>query len=489
MLASRLSRRQSLLWIVCLAAAAVAARNFEAGLSGDGPLYAEIARRIAVTGEWFRLDGGVPDFSPYAEHPHLGFWILSLPLHWLPAADWSARIIGHLCYVAFLWGFFLFLRRRHSEAVGVVAVLLLWAWHRFSNPFSNVFLDPMALLFGAGSVLALLTALERRSVVGGAGAGALLALCAATKGILVAGFLPALGVTFLLHARADRNDWRNLLGVATAFVGGAIAVAGAYWLLVRSSAVPEFLAIYWRRQFTDRFSHIWSLSRVFGSSFWPSLLKETYFTAPLLLLAFRGARQKERALDLALPLSLLATFGAMYIGGDRVGGQYWLTVMPWVAWLIALGVEPWARGAIRLVIPSAIFAVAGVLFVQYIPFEAHGMQPSQDERAVRQLSDRSGVTRLWMDEGPRYLDFIMSCRYSWYGRVTTAYVFKSEAVPAPDLESAYLLYWGDTPADRIEQVKRRGWCLIRSFPGEKGRSLFAQCGHPRIDPLSPDFSR
>lgn len=84
----------------------VGARNFEEGMSIDGPLYAAISREIARSGEWFRLDARVPDFLPYNEHPHFAFWAQALIFKFLPAADWSARILGHLCYVLFLGLFF-----------------------------------------------------------------------------------------------------------------------------------------------------------------------------------------------------------------------------------------------------------------------------------------------------------------------------------------------------------------------------------------------
>lgn len=485
---SPLSSGHALLWIVLLAFAAVGARNFEPGLSGDGPLYAEIARRVAETGEWFRLDGGVPDFQPYAEHPHLGFWLTSLPFFVLPAADWSARLLGHVCYVVFLWGLFLFVRGRHSESVAVVTVLLLWAWHRFSNPFSNVFVDPPALVFGASSVLCLSAALEGR-LVWSALSGVALAACVATKGMLALGFLPALATCLGLALHRRPAAWRGLLARASVLVLAFAVVLGGYVLAVRSSSVPHFFDIYWSRQFTHRFAQLFSLGRLFETRFWPSLLKETYYAAPLVLLSLRGLARKESAIPLFLPLSLLVTFGLMYIGADRIGGQYWLTVMPWVAWLIALGLEPWTRKADRLVLPSAALAVAGVLVVQYVPFEAHGMKPGWDERSVRQLSDKAGVKRLWMDEGTRYLDFIMSCRYAWYGRVTTAYVAKHDPVPSPDTGSAYLLYWSDTPEARRRELQKKGWCLLREFPGEWGRSLWIGCGHPRASPLSPDLVR
>jgi 4-amino-4-deoxy-L-arabinose transferase-like glycosyltransferase len=90
------------IWILTLAMLSVGARNFELGLSMDAPLYATIARNIARHGDWFRLATTIPEFHPFAEHPHLGFWLLALVFKVLPIADWSARVAGHVFYVAFL---------------------------------------------------------------------------------------------------------------------------------------------------------------------------------------------------------------------------------------------------------------------------------------------------------------------------------------------------------------------------------------------------
>src|SRR5262249_14022045 len=143
---------QALLWILCLAILAVGARNFETGIGIDGKTYGSIARTVAQTGEWFRLVGSTPEYTPFVDHPHLGIWFLACVFKLLPAADWSGRLVGHFFYAAFLLLFFFFVRRKSSEPVAAVAVLLLWVWARFSNFFSNIYLDPPCVFFGLASV-------------------------------------------------------------------------------------------------------------------------------------------------------------------------------------------------------------------------------------------------------------------------------------------------------------------------------------------------
>src|SRR4051794_15500901 len=124
------------LWILALASLSVGARNFELGLSMDAPLYATIARGIARSHHWFRLTTDIPEFHPFAEHPHFGFWVLAVFFRLLPIGDWSARIPGHLCYVGFLAMFFFAMRRHAGQRVAVLGVVLLWSWYLFSNIFS-----------------------------------------------------------------------------------------------------------------------------------------------------------------------------------------------------------------------------------------------------------------------------------------------------------------------------------------------------------------
>ena len=76
---------QAFVWILCLAAVSVGLKNFEPGISIDGPIFATVARNIARTGEWWLLDCSVPDLVPFAVHPHLGFWILAAVFKILPA--------------------------------------------------------------------------------------------------------------------------------------------------------------------------------------------------------------------------------------------------------------------------------------------------------------------------------------------------------------------------------------------------------------------
>ena len=255
-------------WILSLAMVSVGLRNFEPGLSIDGPLYASIARNIARTGEWFRMSGGVPDFQPFAEHPHLGFWIQALFFKILPAQDWSARVMGHVFYVSFLWIFFREIRNRVNERAAVIAILCLWSWSVFSNFFSNFYLDPGALFFGLLFLVFLAKSLEvsayKRSLVFAALSGFFLAASAMTKGLTILGFGPC-AAALVIGLGFQKYSRRAL--TACLCLASASLVVLSYIYAVRHSAVPNFFDIYWSRQMTGRFSHSWAIHNIFDFGF------------------------------------------------------------------------------------------------------------------------------------------------------------------------------------------------------------------------------
>ena len=113
------------LWILALAFLSVGARNFEDGLSVDGPLYAALARNLARSQDWMLMQVGLPECAVYADHTHFGFWLHALWLKVFPAQDWSIRIPSHLMYVVFLFGFWKSLAFLNSARVATLAVLLL----------------------------------------------------------------------------------------------------------------------------------------------------------------------------------------------------------------------------------------------------------------------------------------------------------------------------------------------------------------------------
>jgi 4-amino-4-deoxy-L-arabinose transferase-like glycosyltransferase len=477
-----------LLWIACLAILSVGARNFELGLSTDGPLYAAIARRIADTGEWFRMYGGVPDFDPFAEHPHLGFWVLAVFFKILPAADWAARIPGHLFYVGFLLLFFNFVRKQSGERAAVVTVLLLWIWPAFSNWFSNAYLDPGALFFGLLSITLFAKALEKNAWSWSIGAGLALGFCALYKGLTVLGFGPGLAYLALAHSfkRDPINRMRNpqqaitQAGVVLAFWFGVMAI---YSYAVSKSSVPDFLSIYFDRQWSGRFAQQSSFGGLVGGRFWWIFLKCTHFLLPLvfwpLLKGLGGVRVK-------LPFVLLVSFTIMFSTSGVFeksgpnGSQYLLYLLPWVAWLIGQGVaETFEFPHDLLMYVTQRFAIVAVLVIQYLPLSTHKSEPPEMRKAATKLY-KEGYRRLYVDVSagnPAYVDFVGYSQYPWYTRLDVLYPAKSTVDGPPDTETLYYLVGRGQKRDQKRlMLEASGWC--RNSEWDTG-TLYAPCevGH------------
>lgn len=408
----------------------------------------------------------MPELTPFAEHPHLGFWVLAGVFHVFPVADWSARLPGIFFYVAWQWMFFLYLERKTDRRVAVWAVLLLCTWARFSNFFSNVYLDPGTLCFGAAAVfLADLLASDRRWAPF-ALAGALLSLSFMYKGLTALIFLPALAALPLFSAPENRKPYffRLLFLGAVALVGLAIYAA----ILARSTQ-PDFLSLYWSHQMSGRFSKLWDWGALLNKRFWWELWRDTNYLAPLALVVFF---RRPRAQALALPTVLFGTAVLMYAPAGRIGQQYWMMLMPWLAWAISLGVLgaiPWTANKVMRV-SGALFLVAFCL-AEILPVRVHGSGPSPDEIGLRQIAKQTGISELLLDETPGYFDVTTSSRYAWYSDVAvTAHVRKGEPVPASRPGVFYLQFFPS--ADREKEIAARGWCPKEKL---KDKTLWEAC--------------
>lgn len=459
-----LSIGHALLWILCLAALSVGARNFEPGLSLEGILYASMGRQVARTGEWFLLDGGVPDFSPTCIfHPHLGYWILGALFKLAPAEDWSARIVGHCFYVAFLLLMFSAIRRRSGEAVAVWTVVLLWAWYRFSNIFSNVHLDPGMLFFGTASVFLFEDAATRAKPVLASLSGAMLALCALYKGLTALAFLPTLALIFIVGLRDDASTLRVKRAVLRAglWLVGFLVVAIPYVVAVKNSRIPDFLDRYWAFQMTNRFQISWRWAGLLSYPFWKTFLRDTYYLG---WLALPALAQIWRRRALWIPTSLLVTFVLMYAPAGRIGGQYWLGTMPWTAWLIAqtlVDFVPFA--ARRLVVPTAAFSLAALLVIQYLPYSTHKWQPGGEFAELSQLRREKGLHTIVVDLTPGARHYINASPFFWYSDLRVLYQQDEDPVPKP---APGLVFRTDHLSPRrIPELISSGWCQTRDYGG------------------------
>jgi 4-amino-4-deoxy-L-arabinose transferase-like glycosyltransferase len=453
-----------LLWIICLAFVSVGARNFEPGLGLDATLYATISRQIARTGEWFFLDGRTPDFQPFAEHPHLGFWLEALIFKVMPIADWSVRILGHLFYISFLWMLFSFIRRYSGAATAVVTVLMLWIWYQFSNTFSTFYLDPGVLFLGTASVFVFVLALEKNRALLSYCAGVLLALAVMYKGLTFLGFLPTLALAFLiLPLTAPR---KVLIGAA--FVVGFLPVLGLYVMAVQHSRVPHFLDIYWSRQFVHRFGPQWDWMRLVGWEYWRQLLLQYTYAIPLL--AIPTLFRKGGGVAVWLPAALAVTFICMFAPANLNGSQYVIMVMPWLAWLSAQTIVRWIPvSAPKVARATAVFCIAAIMVIQYIPVKTHGRGPSKANLEAQKLSREGKARVLYLPHahGPNL--FLEGWSWAWYADLPVDYVDG----PNPPKAFAGALFSSPSEDPKvIDSWRKLGWC---AHPIPHDKPLMVPC--------------
>jgi len=463
----RLSRGHALVWILCLASLAVGARNFELGLSVDAPVYASIARHMVKSGDWFYMYGGVPDFMPFAEHPHLGFWMIASCFKVLPIADWSARIPGHLFYVGFLFVFFLYLREVAGQKSAIWAVLLLWSWYRFANFFSNVYLDPGALFFGSSAIFALDLAFRRVSAGWALVSGIALGLCVMDKGAVIVGFLPVMGLIAVLGFRKA-----PLLIVIPVLV--AAAVFSLYAGAIHWSSVPDFITRYFSNQLGKRVGGGWQWSRLVEWKFWKGLCQDTNWFAPLVVFSvIDGFRRRE----VWMALLLLVPFLTIYACEGLWGHQYWLTVLPWVAWLLAeeMGKRiPWDPA--RAVVPTAALALVLMFIAQYAPIRTHGVMPPAETARAHTLLEAQHRHHFIVDNFPAETNVGQSGVYAWYvGDVQ--YPRSLGYIPAADDDTLLLTL---NPPDRVrrDKIAAAGWCPDTEA---QGRQLWVPCLSSQFD--------
>lgn len=406
--------------------------------------------------------GTTPEFDPFAEHPHLGIWLVALVFKVLPPADWSGRIAGHLFYIGFLFSFFYFVRKKSAEQVAVTAVLLLWIWARFSNFFSNIYLDPFCLFFGFGSLVLLDEAFTRKefsSLLGGL-AGMSVALSAMSKGLTVLGFGPA--IAWVAIAAFRGSEVRKWLKILALYFAACAIVLGAYYLAVRRSTVPDFFQIYFSRQWSSRFSQDWDWARLVIPSYWKALYHDT---GAILLASFVGLFYPKVRRTLVLPLLLFSTFVLMYAPTNRYGSNYWITVLPWVAWLAAAGIcAVWGKWNTAGVVKwTSRFALFAVILIQYIPVRTHGARPPQELETIALLKKAGRAEKILVDLAPHSVDFTVTDNFFWYGDLPTGYLEKDQAIPRPKAGEVLVLYNGGEA--RAQEARRAGWFFFHTIEG------------------------
>ena len=132
----------------------------------------------------------------------------------------------------------------------------------------------------------------------------------------------------------------------------------------------------------------------------------------------------------------------MYGVNLRHGMQYWLPIMPGIAWLLADGIFRFIPlKCEKLVKGTAFLSVAALFLIQYFPMRTHGMAPTELESIHYPSIPGNPVDVLWMDGTPTYTDFINSSRFAWWGDVEVKYVKTEESIPLATKNTGFLIFW------------------------------------------------
>jgi 4-amino-4-deoxy-L-arabinose transferase-like glycosyltransferase len=450
------------LWILSLAFLAVGARNFEEGLSVDGPLYAAIARALSRASDIFVMSPGLSDYPVYFDHPHFGFWLHAIWLKFFPATDWSVRIPSHLMYVFFLWGFWKVVQKLNSARVATVAVLLLWIWSPFSNFFSNFYLDPGVLLFGSMFLVFLYRSLAKKKYLSIA-AGLFLGIAAGYKGLTVLAFGP---IAAMLCMSSFVKHKKNTLWVLLGVCAGASIVLVPYLWGLSQSQIPNFLHLYWQKQISNRFAGAWGILGVFQWNFWKHFFLDTLGVGLLMLVGLWKIKNRSEAF--LIPFVLFLTVVLMYAPADRSGAQYGVLYLPWAAWLSAQVIEEILKkynaafyiDAKMLMKLSAMISVSLVCLLQYFPFSTHSRRAPGEVQSIQTLENYASITGILFDLSIQNPEFVSASPLLWYLDRPIEYVKMNSPLPSASEHKDQIYVLRHASAARLIEAKAKGWCAV-----------------------------
>ena len=335
----------------------------------DEPRYAEVAREMAVTGQYLvpHLNGEI-----YPEKPPFYFWAVAL-LWKLGVGVDSGRILSALCGLGTVWAVYLFTRRFLPGTPPLLASLVALSTILFTSSVTHGVIDPVLTTLATGCLMCGYAALHDESGRAGRwwiGAYGLAGLGVLTKGPV--GFLvPAL--VLLVYAILDRGQVKK---GGLAHIGGGLLFAAIVlaWLVPAMRAGgPEYTQTILVKQNLGRAVNSYSHNN--PPYYFLVRLPTYYFPWALLLpfagwAAFRGRKsgQASGALFAATWVVVYVAFFSL-ISGKRAG--YILPIAPALgilcAWYLAGGGSA-DRGVVkvRLWVHRIAFGVLALTSVMLI---------------------------------------------------------------------------------------------------------------------------
>lgn len=216
----------------------------------DEGRYAEIAREMAITGDWVtpRLNG-----IKYFEKPPLQYWITAGAYKLFGVNEWTARLwpalAGLLCALV-VWRIGLrWLGEPAGHYAGLVSVSMLW-------PVANAHINTldMGLTFFLTLALGAFLRAQMSDNAHETRQGMLLAWAACAGAVLSKGLtglvIPAGAIVFYVLAARNLNLFRRMHWIEGAVVIFAIC---APWFVAVSVANPEFARFFFIHEHFERF--------------------------------------------------------------------------------------------------------------------------------------------------------------------------------------------------------------------------------------------
>lgn len=474
----------SWIWIPIVALSLVSHHYFADGLSGDAPVYAFISQQMLASQDYFRMSSALPEFQPFAEHPHPAFWLQALLFQVFGADDWSFRLLGHLFLIGSLFALHKILQNSFSSDESVrradLSLVFLAAWPLFAKFYDNSYLDAgmiflllLAVLFNQQSLLQKVH-WKRKCF----SAGVFLGGAIVYKGFVALAAIPAIVLPVFLRQHSSRDGFFFVLQHWSFIFLGATILPLSYFFVLSASDYSEFLQIY--MDSVSRRSEGLDLSRAFEWAPVASLLKETHaliLFIPVFL--FFHMKQKNTAVlkDLLTPALWLGAFYMGYVSTGRSGFQYWTTLMPALAWMLVMSFpKNWLPQSRRLRWITFFVSCAVIVIGQLVPGELRSKADpiSQELLQLQQASTQSQkVTALFMAKGYKIKeDFSDTGRILWYGALEKARYVEGE-IPEARFNAALVAaeqFWAPGQLSKSKELlQKKGWCLQLETPS---RSLW-----------------
>lgn len=251
-----------------------------------------------------------------------------------------------------------------------------------------------------------------------------------------------------------------------------------YYVAIKQSQVPDFFERYWNRQVSSRFQARMDWEPVFRKEFWTTLLRDSQG----LLILMLGSLWAQRILLFKAPFLvtfwiLFVSFTVMLASKNRIGGQYWVMVFPWMTAVIAVAVTTkWPNvfanvrdGFLKW---TTVLAITIITLAQFLPIRTHSFQLNEELVYLRKIS-KEGFKKVHYDSPEEYPDFLVASPMSWYGDVEVLFCDRNKCeVPQAISSQLYILRGGSLERERA--LVAAGWCERNGVRGSSAK-YFAAC--------------